>query len=74
MAYWIKQDLVRYTPAEHADQEDLRIACTRFKRVSEHLEEMRSDAQNRARVMRIKNTVVGFPEVRDYSRLQFIVS
>ncbi len=57
------EDLVRYTPAEHADQEDLRIACTRFKRVSEHLEEMRSDAQNRARVMRIKNTVVGFPEV-----------
>jgi hypothetical protein len=65
MAYWINQDLVRYTPAEHADQEDLRIACTRFKRVSEHLEEMRSDAQNRARVMRIKNTVVGFPEAEN---------
>jgi serine/threonine protein kinase/ankyrin repeat protein len=69
---FLVEDLLRYTPTEHPDHEKLKTMLHSVREVARHLETMRAESENRTRVLKIKNNLIGYNEELATSERLFI--
>ena len=66
------EDLLKYTPQEHEDAEDLRAAVDKMREVADYVNEKKREAENLNKVLRVQEVLSGKIELLEDASRRFV--